>query len=551
VTDAGQSDAQLLWDDVLNILRDEFVPPQTIAMLESLSPVELTDDTLIVSTQASFVKRKVEKMTEPIEAAIRSVAFDEIAFACEVRRPDGRVVVHRETRETEPGVFVMQPNAPKPAPVEEDDVFEPDPVPDPEPATPVVEGPSCEVGFDGRATAMTAAQYKAWLKARRAGAESRTASGRPSFSASEAARTGNAPAKNPLVEDITPNDAKLTFETFVEGNENRFALQAAKQVANGMSGQYNPLFIHGGSGLGKTHLLKAIQNYIALNDPERVCVYRVADDFVTDYVTAMRGDAGVKEALTTNYKSVDVLIIDDIQNLTDRVQSIEFFFNTFNHLISHGKQIVIAADVKPSELGMPERLSSRIASGFEVSVQTPEYEFKRVLVQTFYDRMKDEGLAEYQGVLAPDDLVYMAGKAGGNIRSIKAFCQQCLMRATDAQRRGGTFGHNEIAAIAKERWPVEGRIVTIEEIQQVVEKNYGINHGDLIGNKRSKEFMEPRHVAIWMSRELTDSTLAEIGDHFGGRSHGTIKHSIAWVEDRREDRVFYDRMVRMKERLEE
>ena len=162
----------------------------------------------------------------------------------------------------------------------------------------------------------------------------------------------------------------------------------------------------------------------------------------------------------------------------------------------------------------------------------------------------ENGQHDYDGTLSDDALEFMAQRAGASIRTIKSFCQLCLLEATSKQARGEEFGREDISQIAVKKWGADTRTFTIEQIQKFIEQRYSISHADLISNKRNKGLMEPRHVAVWLARELTDSTLAQIGERFGGRTHATVKHSIKWVEDRRsEDRVVHDKIARMKEDL--
>ena len=366
--------------------------------------------------------------------------------------------------------------------------------------------------------------------------------------------------RNPLVEDIAGATSKLTFERFVRGEENDIAYQAALQVANGMNSTYNPLFIYGKSGLGKTHLLRAIQNYIARNDPSRLCVYRDASSFITDYTEAMRhSERSAASVLRQNYADIDVLIIDDIQKMAGKAGTVGFFFDTFNELIGNGKQIVLAADRTPAQLGMgkdgfDERVTSRLGSGFTTPVQVPSYELKLRLIETFCERMREdaerENVPALSGTVPGDAMRYMAELAGTNIRVIEGFCQRCLFAATAAEGRGTQISREEIGALAKECWPSAMRSVSIEDVQKAVEKYYDIDHASLVGNKRHKGLMEARHVAIWLSRELCDRTLADIGKHFGGRSHATIMHSISVVDEaKRDDKVFYDRLMQIRDSI--
>ena len=336
------------------------------------------------------------------------------------------------------------------------------------------------------------------------------------------------------------------------------AYEAAKQVANGENKSYNPLFIYGKSGLGKTHLLRAIQNYIVRNDPTRLCVYRTATEFVEDYRLAANDQRmSARSALSRRYQNVDVLIIDDIQNMRTAAGSIRFFFETFNALTSRGKQIVCAADRSPSQLGMgeskfDERDTSRMDSGVTVSIQVPDYELKLSLINTFYERMKqdavDEHIPNVNGTISEDMRKLMAERSGTNIRVIEGFVHTCLIAAYRREQKGEELTREDVIRYAQDKWPTGQHVITVDQIQKAVERFYSVTHNDLVGSKRNKELMEPRHVAIWLTRELTDSTLADIGQRFGGRSHATVKHSIAWVDkQKKEDRLFQDRIQTLRD----
>ena len=493
---ATESDAQILWDDVVALLENEDIAPSTLAMFKSCEAVDLTDTELVITTQTGFVKRTVEKNAEMVCDCIERAAFAPLGIRVELAERRGKPAARPKT--------TISPSELRNSTMR------------------TSEQSSCDIIEHAAAPAQEVPATR-----RRA---------------------------NPLVETITAADSRLTFDTFVEGEENRLALQAAKNVANGSHG-YNPLFIYGKSGLGKTHLLKAIQNYLATNVPSRVCVYRVARDFVNDYTRAMVDTSrDVKVALERNYHDIDVLIIDDIQGFQGAAKSVDFFFDTFNYLVSHGKQIVLAADESPSELGMDERVASRLDAGVTLPIQPPNYELKYGLIKAFYERMKadaaQDGLEGFDGTIDDDTLEFMAKRAGSNIRMIKAFCQSCLLHASAQQARGESLTQEDVNGIAVEKWGRTQRTFTIEEIQHFVETRYGVSHADLVSSKRNKEVKEPRHIAIWLCRELTDSTLAQIGERFGGRTHATVKHSIKWVDDmRRDDRITHDKISRMREDL--
>ena len=487
------SEADALWEDVIDLLEQEAMAESTIAMLRSCTPISMSDSAIRVETSMRLVQKNLYKNIDKIEAALTKAAFTPMQL--------------------EVDLVSARPSAP----VEDSYVAPP-------------------------------AANTFWESTEGASAHDEAA---------EERRT-----KNPLVDEITEHDSRLTFERFVQGDENIFAYQAALQVAEGENKTYNPLFIYGKSGLGKTHLLRAIQNYIAQNDPSRLVVYKEATSFIDDYVQAMKDrEKGAPEMLKQNYHDVDVLIIDDIQKMAGAGRTIDFFFDTFNYLTGYGKQIVLAADRSPAQLGMgkdrfDERVTSRIDSGFSINIQVPNYELKLRLINTFYERMKEDAkaqnIAALDGTLPEEIRKYMAENAGTNIRLIEGFCQSCLITASRKEKMGQKITHDDIQRIVREKWPSGRKNITVDEIQKAVENYYDIAHSDLIGNKRNKELMEPRHIAIWLTRELTDITLAEIGKRFGGRTHATVKHSISWVEEmRKSDKNLFDQINRIQENITE
>lgn len=502
-------DPEALWQDTMDLLAEESLPGAMLAMLESCTPTSVEGDVLHLETNMRLVLRTISKNSEVLEKCLSTAAFQpmklDVSFAEKDKTAGAEAkpaVTSSMTREEAASWEGATQSA---APQQHLKL-----VPAPEPANP-------EVVLQRRRDA------------------------------------------NPLVEGVPEADSKLTFDRFVCGDENSFAYQAALQVANG-SKKYNPLFIYGKSGLGKTHLLRAIQNYIAENDSSRICVYKDSSSFITDYTSAMgQHDLSVTEALRRNYADIDVLIIDDVQKLAGKAGTINFFFDTFNVLQSNGKQIVLAADRTPAQLGMgkdgfDERVTSRIGQGYPVPVQVPSYEMKLRLIETFCHRIREDSEREHVGmavgVIGEDGQQHMAERAGSNIRLIEGFCQRCLMAQARAAADGSDLTNEEIDEIAKETWPTSGASVSIEEVQRAVEKFYDVSHADLVGKKRNKNIMEPRHVAVWLSRELCDKTLASIGEHFGGRTHATVKASLKIVDEaRKEDKVFYDRLMRLKESI--
>ena len=511
-----ESDAEALWQDTLDLLAAQAkVPESVLAMLRNCTPTSMEGGVMRLETPMRLVLKTVSKNAAVVEECLTQAAFEpmrlEVSFA--------------------PGAA----------------------------AVPRAQSPSSSMSREEVAawTAETSQVATPVAPAPRSIVEDTWDERRADARDEELRRRRE---RNPLVEDISPATSKLTFERFVRGDENDIAYQAALQVANGMNSTYNPLFIYGKSGLGKTHLLRAVQNYIARNDPSRLCVYRDASTFITEYTEAMRhSERSAASVLRQNYADIDVLIIDDIQKMAGKAGTVGFFFDTFNELVSNGKQIVLAADRTPAQLGMgkdgfDERVTSRLGSGFTTPIQVPSYELKLRLIETFCERMREdaerENVPALSGTIPPEAVSYMAELAGTNIRLIEGYCQRCLFAATSAEGRGSEISREEIASLARECWPSTMRTVSIEDVQKAVEKYYDIDHASLVGNKRHKGLMEARHVAIWLSRELCDRTLADIGQHFGGRSHATVMHSISVVDEaKRDDKVFYDRLTQIRDSI--
>ena len=529
-----ESDAEALWQDTLDLLAEQDVPAALLAMLEKCAPASLDDGVLHIQTSMRMVAKSVAKNAAVIEACLEQAAFEPIRLDVQFVQGSAAASVTaaapRSTASEATAAAASQQEA----------------------ALETASTPHHQ--FMGAAgSTMSREEVARWNAA--TGSATDSVQDKSADANVESAQRER--EKNPLVDSSVAADSKLTFSRFVMGDENELAYNAALQVANGDTKSYNPLFIYGKSGLGKTHLLRAIQNYIVENDPDRACVYRDASQFISEYVAAMRTGEGAPEALRRNYEDIDVLIIDDVQGLAGKAGTIDFFFNVFNALTNAGKQVVIAADRTPAELGMgkdafDERVTSRFSSGLAVSVMVPSYELKLRLIDTFCERIREDNAREHVGPELPEvgeDLQrFMAERAGSNIRTIEGFCQKCLLTASMKAKQGGQLTLEDVGAIAKEAWPESRRGLTIENVQKCIERTYDISHEDLVGPKRNKELMEPRHIAIWLCRKLCACTLADVGEKFGGRTHATVKHSLSWVDNRcKEDRIFFDQLQRIEE----
>jgi len=318
-------------------------------------------------------------------------------------------------------------------------------------------------------------------------------------------------------------DQKYDFASFVTGDSNNFACTSALAVAESPGLSYNPLFIWGASGLGKTHLLHAIGNHVAEMYPEKRIVCTTAKNFVDQYVkrTAFGSNQyGERvhsiETMRNHYRNTDLLLIDDIQDLKG-VESTKQFFHTFNHLISKRKQIVLVADRSPEELKLDERFTSRFRSGLMVDVQPPTYEMRCAILKNYAKGMSIP--------FTDDSIDYIAEKSSDNIRELEGALIRANAWATINRQSTATLAVVE-KAIAGYFPEKEARPISIPSIQKEVCSYYGVTHVDLIGTKRKQEIVFPRHVAMFLCAELTDSSTPQIGKSFGGKDHTTVMHAV-------------------------
>lgn len=552
-TEHDMSDAYSLWQDVINLFREDGYIPSVIAMLEKCTLVSFTHNVLTISTSLNFAYKKLTTHKDAIVAKMEEAAFEPISLQILFKPFNNDALNESNTTHVNSQTYVVQTS-------QESSTIQPShQVKTDEPTIQNANEASDKlINVQTQITKdeldklesqdnVLIDQYFDQMKTshmERLNRDHKIIS----------FETGQ--VENTIQSEI---DSKLTFDRFVQGEENQLAYQAANQVACGSCNQsYNPLFIYGKSGLGKTHLLRAIQNYIIKNDPTRTCAYKTATEFIEEYTLAWQKSPLERNALARSYKNIDVLIIDDIQNMRTAAGTIKFFFDTFNSLISNGKQIVCAADRSPQELQLgeskfDERETSRMDSGITISIQVPNYELKLNLINNFYKYIRHDAEVEHLlidfGTITEEQRMYMAKIAGSNIRVIEGFVQTCLINAGKRKKEGRIFSNNDIAQIAATKWKPRQHIPTIEEIQKCIEDTYHISHNDLVGDHRNKELTEPRHICIWLARELTDITLADIGQKFGNRTHATIKHSIAIIEKKKKDRVFYDQLQKLKDIL--
>ena len=336
-----------------------------------------------------------------------------------------------------------------------------------------------------------------------------------------------APATEPAAQPVSPRaipalaaglNPRYTFETFVVGSSNQFAQAACQAVAELPSKAYNPLFIYGGVGLGKTHLLHAVGHEISRRFPQLAVMYLSSERFTNDLINAIRYDRTAE--FRARYRSIDLLLTDDIQFISGKERTQEEFFHTFNDLYDSRKQIVVSSDSSPK--GIPdieERLRSRFEWGLIADIQPPDFETRVAILKK---------KAEMERVRLPDEIAYLiASRVKSNIRELEGSLARMIAFCA-------LTGREMTADLAREilsdLWGEEERIITIEQIQRGVAEFFGVRPSDLKAKTRTKAVAFPRQVAMYLCRQLTHASLAEVGRAFGGKDHTTVLHAVEKIE---------------------
>ena len=354
----------------------------------------------------------------------------------------------------------------------------------------------------------------------------------------------------PTQQDTAKNRAlfsKCTFETFVVGPSNEFARGASLAVAEKPGTAYNPLFIYGNSGLGKTHLLVAIANYVMQNLPHLTTLYVSANDFLNDYVRATQKNKW--DSFNRKYHGADVLLIDDVQYLEGKDETINQLFNIFNEMTNENKQIVLSADRAPSVIDMDERMRSRFVSGVLADVKPPNYETRLAILKNFLSRVNQQ--MDFYGIIRDDVLNYLAEASTSNIREIEGAVTRII---TNMKLLGkDTITVDEAKDLLRDFFPdLENRQIDIATIMSEVERFFHVSHEDMISQKRPRDIANARHIAIYLSRYLTEESLESIGKRFGGRDHTTIMHSVQKIEhDQQENRMLFEQIEQLTRRIKE
>lgn len=339
----------------------------------------------------------------------------------------------------------------------------------------------------------------------------------------ESAAQGGARATSRAKRQGTGLRPAFTFETFVEGKSNQLARAASMQVAENPGGAYNPLFIYGGVGLGKTHLVQAIGNALARSTPSAKVVYLHSERFVADMVNALQHNA--INDFKRFYRSVDALLIDDIQFFARKERSQEEFFHTFNALLEGQQQVVLTCDRYPKEVeGLEERLKSRFGWGLPVAIEPPEMETRAAILMR---------KASQAGVTIDNDVaLFIAQRIRSNVRELEGALRRLI---ATSQFTGQVIDMDLAKEALRDLLMLHDRMVTIDNIQKTVAQYYKLRVADLVSKRRTRSIARPRQISMALAKELTNHSLPEIGDAFGGRDHTTVLHACRKVAELREN----------------
>ncbi|MDD3445275.1 MAG: chromosomal replication initiator protein DnaA [Zavarzinia sp.] len=330
-------------------------------------------------------------------------------------------------------------------------------------------------------------------------------------------------AQAALVQDVgvgAPLDPRFTFDNFVVGKSNELAHAAARRVAEGEAVKFNPLFLYGGVGLGKTHLMHAIAWALRENAPHKKVIYLSAEKFMYQFIRALRFKDTM--AFKEQFRSVDILMIDDVQFISGKDSTQEEFFHTFNALVDHNRQVIISADRSPTDLeGIEERIRSRLGWGLVADIHPTDYELRLGILE-----QKVESLGAID--VPRRVLEFLAARITSNVRELEGALNRVVAYA---ELVGRPISIEMAQEVLQDLLRANDRRVTIEEIQRKVAEFYGVRLNDLLSARRARVVARPRQVAMYLAKQLTSRSLPEIGRKFGGRDHTTVIHAVRKIEE--------------------
>jgi chromosomal replication initiator protein len=335
-----------------------------------------------------------------------------------------------------------------------------------------------------------------------------------------------APVKNTVGIDKNKKgnlNQQFTFDNFVQGKSNQLAMAAAKQVSVNPGTAYNPLFIYGGVGLGKTHLMQAIGNQVIANKPNGKVIYLHSERFVADMVKALQ--TNTIDRFKKFYRSVDALLIDDIQFFANKERSQEEFFHTFNALLEGNQQVILTCDRYPREIdGVEERLKSRMGWGLTVFIEPPELETRVAILMS---------KAEESKIILPHEVAFfIAKRIRSNVRELEGALKRVI---ANAQFTGKEISVEFVKEALRDLLAAQDKQVRIENIQKTVSEYYKIKVSDLLSKRRNRAIARPRQIAMSLAKELTNRSLPEIGEAFGGKDHTTVLHACRKIKELKEE----------------
>lgn len=320
-------------------------------------------------------------------------------------------------------------------------------------------------------------------------------------------------------------NTKFTFNNFVEGKSNQLARAAAEQVAENPGVSYNPLLIYGGVGLGKTHLMHSVGNLILKDKPDSKIVYLHSERFMANMVKALQSNS--MDAFKNYYRSVDALLIDDIQFFANKGRTQEEFFHTFNNLIEKNKQVIITCDRYPKEIeGLEERLKSRFGWGLTVAIEPPDLETRVAILMS---------KASQSNIELPHEVAFfIAKRIRSNVRELEGALKRVI---ANAQFTGRAITLDFVKDALKDLIAAQDKLISIDNIQKTVATYYKIKVSDLLSKRRSRSITRPRQMAMTLAKKLTNHSLPEIGDAFGGRDHTTVLHACRKIDELKNESV--------------
>lgn len=569
------NEARILLDDVIAFCRRDGRETRLINMLEQCGATGFDDESLTIQVPSRFAYNYLVKQRELIERYLEEISFMPMVLnvvvaeggaPSETQAPTAAAASLAPAGDGLPQRAAEVPTSFAEAPASPIAAAEPVTASEPTVAAPTKSEPISKSGVTVRNTVSPEAFRKMMDEMR-----SQDPTGkRQNVTAPQQAAATHAPAAATPAAAPEPDgtaldiNAKYTFASFVAGDENRHAFNSAMRfAAYAEEPQQCPsLFIYGNSGLGKTHLLFAIRNYLAKEKPYIRVKYANSQAYLDDYMNELGAQRGPGNLIMREYRDADILIIDDVQNIVGKQASVEFFFQLVDSFIREGKKIALASDRAPKDLAMDERLTSRFSSGMLCLVSEPGFEMKYVILKRYYESIiqQDEDLTSMnvdtsllqalpssEGKLTDEHLRHMAEISGNNIRSLESFCERCANLSSEREAAGAELTAEDIDRVAKIYFNTAHKIIHVDTVQRVVEEFYHVSHEELVGKRRTANIAFARHVAVYLANNLCEMTTPAIGAEFGGRDHSTVLNSLKVVENKmREDRRIVEDIQNLK-----